>query len=317
MTGSRHMNGRVYDPQLGRFLSVDPVFQFPTNTQSLNPYSYVLNSPLTLTDPTGLVAGGIMWGEWLQAQGGNRPWQKGGLQARLDDLKAWAGVGDFGGISNIGGVSTRGKSSKSEKTEVTATPTTSGGTDTDEERAKKQLEIASRTYTGELRTDAAADNKVIEKLDALAGDKKATNESGVSGNTTTGAWGPVAQGNNSGASIVVTPDSNVVGHLHVESEKQYTTIARLAPGPLDADPLKSGRVPYIRGPDKSVVKIEVHQITSKEDLANGTQPSYQPRLVVVRSGLEVKGARKDQLAREWRVDWTEARSAERTNEIFK
>jgi len=51
--GRTHMNGRVYDPILGRFLSVDPVFQFPTNTQSLNPYSYVLNNPLSATDPTG------------------------------------------------------------------------------------------------------------------------------------------------------------------------------------------------------------------------------------------------------------------------
>jgi RHS repeat-associated protein len=57
--GLTHMNGRVYDPGLGRFLSVDPVFQFPTNTQSLNPYSYVLNSPLTLTDPTGLISEGF------------------------------------------------------------------------------------------------------------------------------------------------------------------------------------------------------------------------------------------------------------------
>lgn len=47
------MNGRVYDPTLGRFLSVDPVFQAPTNGQSLNPYSYVLNNPLSLTDPSG------------------------------------------------------------------------------------------------------------------------------------------------------------------------------------------------------------------------------------------------------------------------
>jgi RHS repeat-associated protein len=51
--GLIHMNGRVYDPNLGRFLSVDPVFAFPTNTQSLNPYSYVLNNPLSYTDPTG------------------------------------------------------------------------------------------------------------------------------------------------------------------------------------------------------------------------------------------------------------------------
>ena len=49
------MNGRVYDPALGRFLSVDPVYQAPTNMQSLNPYSYVLNNPLSLTDPTGYV----------------------------------------------------------------------------------------------------------------------------------------------------------------------------------------------------------------------------------------------------------------------
>jgi len=54
--GLVHMNGRVYDPTAGRFLSVDPVFQFPENTQSLNPYSYVLNNPLSYTDPTGYSA---------------------------------------------------------------------------------------------------------------------------------------------------------------------------------------------------------------------------------------------------------------------
>ncbi|SFN01061.1 SpvB/TcaC N-terminal domain-containing protein [Dokdonella immobilis] len=48
-----HMNGRVYDYQLGRFLSVDPVIQFPTNTQSMNPYSYIMNNPLSGRDPTG------------------------------------------------------------------------------------------------------------------------------------------------------------------------------------------------------------------------------------------------------------------------
>jgi len=51
-----HMNGRVYDPEIGRFMSVDPVFQFPENAQSLNPYSYVLNNPLSLTDPSGFTA---------------------------------------------------------------------------------------------------------------------------------------------------------------------------------------------------------------------------------------------------------------------
>ncbi|GGZ77468.1 hypothetical protein GCM10011274_39440 [Paraglaciecola chathamensis] len=48
-----HMNGRVYDYNLGRFLSVDPLVQAPTNSQSLNPYSYIMNNPLSGTDPTG------------------------------------------------------------------------------------------------------------------------------------------------------------------------------------------------------------------------------------------------------------------------
>ena len=36
-----HMNGRVYDYNLGRFMSVDPLIQSPTNSQSINPYSYI------------------------------------------------------------------------------------------------------------------------------------------------------------------------------------------------------------------------------------------------------------------------------------
>ncbi|EGM71446.1 RHS repeat domain-containing protein [Shewanella sp. HN-41] len=39
-----HMNGRVYDYNLGRFMSVDPLIQAPTNTQSINPYSYIMNN---------------------------------------------------------------------------------------------------------------------------------------------------------------------------------------------------------------------------------------------------------------------------------
>jgi len=38
---------------LGRFYGVDPFIQFPSNSQSLNPYSYLMNNPLSGTDPTG------------------------------------------------------------------------------------------------------------------------------------------------------------------------------------------------------------------------------------------------------------------------
>ena len=51
--GLIHMNGRVYDPLLGRFLSADPHIQYPLNLQSHNRYSYVLNNPLSYTDPSG------------------------------------------------------------------------------------------------------------------------------------------------------------------------------------------------------------------------------------------------------------------------
>ena len=48
-----HMNGRIYDQQLGRFLQPDPVIQEPTNAQSWNAYTYVFNNPLAYTDPSG------------------------------------------------------------------------------------------------------------------------------------------------------------------------------------------------------------------------------------------------------------------------
>ncbi len=51
--GLVNMNGRVYDPVLGRFLSPDPNVQFVADLQSYNRYSYVLNNPLRYTDPTG------------------------------------------------------------------------------------------------------------------------------------------------------------------------------------------------------------------------------------------------------------------------
>ena len=47
------MNGRFYDPLLGRFLSPDPYVQAPENPQNYNRYSYCLNNPLKYTDPSG------------------------------------------------------------------------------------------------------------------------------------------------------------------------------------------------------------------------------------------------------------------------
>jgi len=48
-----NMNGRLYDPLVGQFLSPDNNVQFPDFTQNLNRYSYCLNNPLKYTDPDG------------------------------------------------------------------------------------------------------------------------------------------------------------------------------------------------------------------------------------------------------------------------
>lgn len=48
-----HMNGRIYDNMIGRFLQADPILQEPSNTQNFNRYTYVWNNPLAYTDPSG------------------------------------------------------------------------------------------------------------------------------------------------------------------------------------------------------------------------------------------------------------------------
>ena len=52
-TGLLYYGGRYYDPQLGRFIQPDPTVPDPTDSQSLNRYSYCRNNPLNATDPSG------------------------------------------------------------------------------------------------------------------------------------------------------------------------------------------------------------------------------------------------------------------------
>lgn len=55
--GLINMNGRCYDPVIGRFLSPDPYIQAPDNTQNFNRYSYCVNNPLKYSDPSGNIFG--------------------------------------------------------------------------------------------------------------------------------------------------------------------------------------------------------------------------------------------------------------------
>jgi len=51
--GVIHMNGRIYDPFLARFLQADP---FTEDSSTLNRYTYVHNSPLVYHDPSGYIS---------------------------------------------------------------------------------------------------------------------------------------------------------------------------------------------------------------------------------------------------------------------
>ncbi|MFC3157170.1 RHS repeat domain-containing protein [Chryseobacterium arachidis] len=84
--GIIHMNGRLYDPLLRRFLNADENIQDATNTQNYNKYGYVLNNPMMYNDPNGefwwwlagAAAGGYLNG--VQANGSWNPgkwnWEK-------------------------------------------------------------------------------------------------------------------------------------------------------------------------------------------------------------------------------------------------
>jgi RHS repeat-associated protein len=59
-----HMNGRVYDPMVGRMISADPTVTDPMNAQGWNRYSYVGNDPLAFTDPNGYSWSSFWSGVW-------------------------------------------------------------------------------------------------------------------------------------------------------------------------------------------------------------------------------------------------------------
>ena len=110
--GLINMNGRLYDPLLGRFLSPDNYVQMPDFSQSFNRYSYCLNNPLKYTDPSGqlfgiddaIIAFAIfnMATSMIHASfSGENIWKAGGISL-LSSVASY-GIGSvFGGIGNLG-----------------------------------------------------------------------------------------------------------------------------------------------------------------------------------------------------------------------
>ena len=107
-----NMNGRLYDPVLGRFFSPDNYVQMPDNSQSFNRYSYCLNNPLKYTDPSGELFGiddallaftafNVASSMMQAAYNGKNVWKAGALG--LLSSAASYGIGcAFGNTGNIG-----------------------------------------------------------------------------------------------------------------------------------------------------------------------------------------------------------------------
>jgi RHS repeat-associated protein len=97
-----NMNGRMYDPLLGRFLSPDRHIQNPFNCQNFNRYTYVLNNPLLYIDPSGY--------SYLQNMKENYCYDGGSFDYRggrysYDNESGWSYRGRGGAGGAIGGVS--------------------------------------------------------------------------------------------------------------------------------------------------------------------------------------------------------------------
>jgi RHS repeat-associated protein len=111
--GLINMNGRLYDPILGRMLSPDNYTH--ESSQGYNRYSYAMNNPLKYTDPSGqdpLLIGGMLIGAGISVitngitnmQHG-QSFFKGAFQAAITGLVASAfsmGIGEIAmGIGNV------------------------------------------------------------------------------------------------------------------------------------------------------------------------------------------------------------------------
>ncbi len=129
------MNGRVYDPTLGRFLTPDPYVQAPTLSQSWNRYSYVWNNPLRNTDPSGYLTSSTTSTEYAQEV------QRNGKTPDVDVVES----GPNGSTTiTKGGAGTKTVQKKGSENTGTKTETKES-TEQYQERMRKQLNCGCRT----------------------------------------------------------------------------------------------------------------------------------------------------------------------------
>jgi RHS repeat-associated protein len=85
-TGLTTLGARQYDTALGRFISLDPVLDL-LDPQQVNGYSYGNNSPITLSDPTGLKFDDESGADYAKRLEKHRAEQ----EAKVKPVPAWKG----------------------------------------------------------------------------------------------------------------------------------------------------------------------------------------------------------------------------------
>jgi RHS repeat-associated protein len=104
-----NMNGRLYDPLIGMFLSPDNNVQSPDNSSSLNRYSYCWNNPLLNNDPSGEFIFTILAALFCPplipaAMQVDASWMYGGMHSWANGGSFWDGAlkGGVTGLVNAG-----------------------------------------------------------------------------------------------------------------------------------------------------------------------------------------------------------------------
>ncbi len=81
-SGLVYMQQRYYDPEVGRFLSVDPMPADTATAWNFNRYNYAANNPYTFVDPDGRMVGK----PWEEPWGGRSLGQNSGSAERPRQL---------------------------------------------------------------------------------------------------------------------------------------------------------------------------------------------------------------------------------------
>ncbi|GAA1499625.1 RHS repeat-associated core domain-containing protein [Dactylosporangium maewongense] len=93
-TGLVHLGAREYDPNTGRFISLDPLVDF-NDPQQMHGYAYASNNPTTLSDPSGLKGVGDFFKGFLSGLWNSlKFWEAffGILKMLRDPKGAWNGL---------------------------------------------------------------------------------------------------------------------------------------------------------------------------------------------------------------------------------